>query len=435
MKNIVLYYLRFFARLAIAIHKPKIIGITGSVGKSSTRNAVYSMMKDFFKVKIVKEGNSETGIPLGILGIDPGHYRLLDWIRIMFFSPFKLDNIKNIEYLIVEMGIDSPFPPKNMDYLLSIVKPDISVVLNVYPVHTMQFDVLFDDRLDEKKRLDYVIKRIAKEKLKIITKASPKIGIFNELLPFHPKGEGITKLVSFGPGSADIRYVDYQVSLKKTIFRYLLTKENKEIEIDIKGYVLPKAYLEVFAASLAIGKSLGLSEKKISDSLSKNFSMPSGRGSIFEGINSSIIIDSSYNASRASVLTFLEMVEKLSKKENRPLVLLLGDMRELGKEAKIEHETVARRILAINANLVYCVGPNTKKYFKYTRWFKTAIEAGNDLCKTLPSRAIVLVKGSQNEIFLEEAVKKILKNKSDFKKLCRQNDFWIKKKKLYFGSM
>lgn len=440
MKTFVLYYLRFFAKLALFLHRPKIVGITGSVGKSSTRNAVFSMMKDYFKVKIIKEGNSETGIPLGILGIDPGHYRLIDWIKTMILAPFRLDNIKNIEYLIVEMGIDSPDPPKNMDYLLTIVKPDISVVLNAYPVHTMQFDKLYKDE-NEKKRLELIVKRITEEKLKIITKAKPNIGIFNELILFYPTGVRGTKLIKFGKSSqAEIRYLDYQVSLEKTTFKYFLTKDNKVIEIVIKNFVLPKAYQEVFAATIAVGKSLGLTDKQIIKGISNNFNLPPGRASIFNGINSSIIIDSSYNASRAPVLTFLDLAKDLSKKEKRPLILLLGDMRELGKEEKLEHETVAKKIVDIKPQQILLVGPNTKKYiipkltnlFKEIRHFKNSIEAGEFLRKQLPYRAIILVKGSQNEIFLEEAIKKILKNKTDIKKLCRQNNFWINKKKSFF---
>lgn len=436
----ILYYLRFFAKLALFLNKPKIIGITGSVGKSSTRNAVFSMMKDYFKVKIVKEGNSETGIPLGILGINPGNYHLFDWIRIMIFAPFKINNIRGVDYLIVEMAIDSPYPPKNMDYLLTVVKPDISVVLNAYPVHTMQFDKLYKDE-DEKKRLELIVKRITEEKLKIITKAKPKIGIFNELASFHPTGATGTKLVKFGKSrQVEIKYLDYQVNLDKTVFKYFLKEDKEIIEIVIRDFCLPKAYEEVFAATVAVGKSLGLTNKQIIKGISNNFNLPPGRASIFNGINSSIIIDSSYNASRASVLTFLDLLKELSKKEKRPLILLLGDMRELGKEEKFEHQIVAKKIVDIKPQQILLVGSNTKKYIipkliglvDIIRHFKNSIEAGEFLRKQLPYRAIILVKGSQNEIFLEEAIKKILKNKNDIQKLCRQNDFWLRKKSQYF---
>jgi len=441
MKNIfiwmLLYYLRFFARLSLSINKPKIIGITGSVGKSSARNAIYAALKDYFKVKMIKEGNSETGVPLGILGIDPGHYQMTDWLRVIFLSPFKINYLKGIEYLIVEMGIDSPYPPKNMDYLLTIVKPDISVVLNVHPVHTEQFDRVINENLIGKKRLKSILDRIAEEKLKIITEVNPKIGIINENLASPDlRGREGTKLIIFGNNKdVDIRFLNYQADLKETTFKYLLTKDNQEIIINIKNFVLPKGYEEIFAATILVGKALNLSNIQIKTGLEKSFSMPLGRGSLFSGIRDSVIIDSSYNASKAPVLTYLELSHRLAEQETRPLVFLFGDMRELGEEARQEHLQIVQEIIK-KVSQLYCVGPLTKQFvipqvtgkIKEAKWFENSVQAGIYLEKHLPYRSIILVKGSQNQIFLEEAIKKILKSKSDFKNLCRQSDFWMWKK-------
>jgi len=441
MKNIfiwmLLYYLRFFARLSLSINKPKIIGITGSVGKSSARNAIYAALKDYFKVKMIKEGNSETGVPLGILGIDPGHYQMTDWLRVIFLSPFKINYLKGIEYLIVEMGIDSPYPPKNMDYLLTIVKPDISVVLNVHPVHTEQFDRVINENLIGKKRLKSILDRIAEEKLKIITEVNPKIGIINENLASPDlRGREGTKLMIFGNNKdVDIRFLDYQADLKETTFKYLLTKDNQEIIVNIKNFVLPKGYEEIFAATILVGKALNLSNIQIKTGLEKSFSMPLGRGSLFSGIRDSVIIDSSYNASKTPVLTYLELSHRLAEQETRPLVFLFGDMRELGEEARQEHLQIVQEIIK-KVSQLYCVGPLTKQFvipqvtgkIKEAKWFENSVQAGIYLEKHLPYRSIILVKGSQNQIFLEEAIKKILKSKSDFKNLCRQSDFWMWKK-------
>jgi len=434
---VLLYYLRFFARLSLSINKPKIIGITGSVGKSSARNAIYAALKDYFKVKMIKEGNSETGVPLGILGIDPGHYQMTDWLRVIFLSPFKINYLKGIEYLIVEMGIDSPYPPKNMDYLLTIVKPDISVVLNVHPVHTEQFDRVINENLIGKKRLKSILDRIAEEKLKIITEVNPKIGIINENLASPDlRGREGTKLIIFGNNKdVDIRFLNYQADLKETTFKYLLTKDNQEIIINIKNFVLPKGYEEIFAATILVGKALNLSNIQIKTGLEKSFSMPLGRGSLFSGIRDSVIIDSSYNASKAPVLTYLELSHRLAEQETRPLVFLFGDMRELGEEARQEHLQIVQEIIK-KVSQLYCVGPLTKQFvipqvtgkIKEAKWFENSVQAGIYLEKHLPYRSIILVKGSQNQIFLEEAIKKILKSKSDFKNLCRQSDFWMWKK-------
>ncbi|MEK7633437.1 MAG: Mur ligase family protein [Patescibacteria group bacterium] len=437
---ILLYYLRFFAKLSLLINRPKVIGITGSVGKSSARNVIYAILKNHFKVKMIKEGNSETGIPLGILGIDPGNYQISDWLRIMILSPFKIFYLSGTKILIVEMGIDSPYPPKNMDYLLSIVSPNISVVLNVYPVHSEQFDSIITNNLSSEERTELITERIAEEKTKIITKAKPAIGIYNsdnQFIKEQLSDYKATKLISFGKNSKNnISYGKYEVDLKKSCFELLFPRlRSKKVNIEIKGYFLPKKYQEILSAGFLVGLSLELSIDKIKKSLIANFILPAGRSSIFEGINDSVIIDSSYNASRASLLTFIETTNLLSKKENRPFVVILGDMRELGREAEQEHKIVAEA-LKNTADYFFCVGELTKKYvlpeIKNGHWFKNSVELGQYLKTSLPYQSVVLVKGSQNTIFLEEAIKFILKNKKDEKKLCRQNDFWLRQKSKFF---
>src|SRR3989344_72354 len=171
---LVLKYLRFFAKLSLRIHKPTVIGITGSVGKSSTRNVVFGVLKDYYPTKMISKGNSESGIPLGILGLSPINYSKLDWLRMLLFSPCGLGYLSKTKFLIIEMGVDEPNPPKNMEYLLTIVKPSISIFLNVHPVHTMQFEksisnILKTKIINNEEKLNLLLLKISEEKGKIIT--------------------------------------------------------------------------------------------------------------------------------------------------------------------------------------------------------------------------------------------------------------------------
>lgn len=444
---LLLYYLRFFAKLSLLINRPKIIGITGSVGKSSARNVVYAILKDHFSVKMIKEGNSETGIPLGILGLDPGNYGLADWIKIIIFAPFKLFYLSGTKIIIVEMGIDSPYPPKNMDYLLSIVKPDIAVVLNAYPVHSEQFDQTIPNHLPGNKRIELITRKIAEEKAKLITKAEPEIGIFNGSdknlsLIIGKKPGNKTKLLSFGEDKNNsIFYGSYDIDLGRSYFEVIFPDiSSKKVNIEIKGFFLPKKYQEIIGAGFLVGLSLGLDIDVVKKSLIENFFLPPGRSSFFKGIKDSVIIDSSYNASRGPLLTFIETTHLLAKKEDRPFVMLLGDMRELGEESGDEHRAVARALEKAQVEYLYYLGPLTRKYVmpklsgkvKASRWFENSLQLGQYLKTNLPSRALVLAKGSQNTIFLEEAVKFILKDKRDEKKLCRQSSFWLNQKRKFF---
>jgi UDP-N-acetylmuramoyl-tripeptide--D-alanyl-D-alanine ligase len=440
LRNIVLSYFRFFAKQALALHKPTIIGIAGSVGKSSTRNALEAILQDHYPTKSV--GNSETGIPLGILGMMPKEYTKREWLEMALKAPFGLNYLKGTKYLIAEMGIDEPDSPKNMEYLLTILKPHIAIVLNESATHSQQFDkTVTDPNLSPAERLKEIIRNIAREDVKIITKSQAKYGIYNADDQFI--GDAIrrirnTNLLTFGKTSTnDIYYGDYTVNLEGTVFNLHMKDEgNIKILLTFNGLIIPKEYEQIFAASILAAQETGLTLDQIKDSLVKNFSLPKGRSSLLKGIKNTIIIDSSYNAAKTSTLAFLDLAYMLKRITKRPVAFIFGDMRELGKEAKGEHEVVAEKTVGI-VDYLYCVGPLTREYvlpviqkneskFKEMRWFDKSIRAGEFLKEDMPKDAIVLVKGSQNTIFLEEAIKQILADKSDFKLLCRQDAFWKK---------
>jgi len=455
--NFILYYLRFFARKALQKHQPIIIGIAGSVGKSSTRNAIEAIFKDYFSVKSV--GNSETGIPLGILGMKPQNYTKLEWLKLLLRAPLSLNYLKGTKYLIAEMGIDDPYPPKNMKYLLTILKPDIAISLNVSATHTMQFEKALspkDKQLNDEEKLKKVIQKIAEEDTKILTESSCKIGIYNaddEALvdAIQKKRKKIlsTEIFTFGKRKTnDIFYGEYNISLSGTklslYVKDIRGKKLQHFKLYFTNMILPKEYQEVFAAAVLAAIQTGLTLSQIKNSLERNFTLPKGRSSIFKGIHNSVIIDSTYNASRRAVEAFLDLVDTLKKATDRPVVFLFGDMRELGDEAYLEHRAVAEKIVGIVDNL-YLVGPLTREYvlpnikrakneLHEVRWFDTSIKAGEYMKKHLPHNAIVLAKGSQNTIFLEEAIKMILADKKDTKNLCRQDQYWSNVKKNFFAS-
>src|SRR5450759_170416 len=101
----VLWYLRAIARIALSQTRATVIGIAGSVGKTSTREALFAILKDVAPTHMVS-GNSETGVPLGLVGLFPRDYSPLDWARMMITAPLRVGFLKRMRYVIVEMGID-----------------------------------------------------------------------------------------------------------------------------------------------------------------------------------------------------------------------------------------------------------------------------------------------------------------------------------------
>lgn len=445
----VLAYFRFFAKLAVSKNRPVIIGVAGSVGKSSLKNSLFAILKETGKT-LALEGNSETGIPLSILGLHTKDYTYKDWFINIFKAPFKTNFLKEYKYLIAEMGIDDPYPPKNMSYLLTIIKPDIAVSLNVSATHTMQFEKAIPD--EKKRTVNNLIDAIAYEDTKIITESGCSVGIYNsenahiaKYIDKFKKRNLTTELKSFGSAKNDfIRLVSYEVSLKKTRFTFKLYEKNvREFTLTFRNFCLPKAYSSTFEAAILSARSLKIPLKVIQNGLEENFTLPKGRASIFEGIKGSFIIDSTYNASKESMITFLELLGNLRRLTKRPAVFVFGDMRELGVAAKEEHEEVIRFAME-NANFIYTLGPQTHEYAIpilkesnkriYKDSSKNSIQLGLHLKESLPENAIILFKGSQNEIFLEEAVKFVLQNQNDEKNLCRQSEFWKNTKAQYFIS-
>ncbi len=165
--------------------------------------------------------------------------------------------------------------------------------------------------------------------------------------------------------------------------------------------------------------------------LQSNFSLPPGRASIFSGINGSTIIDSSYNSSPDATSEFLKSLSLEKSKK----IAILGDMRELGQQSEIEHTNLGQLALK-SADEIITVGPLTTKYFpahkkihKFLYWWQAQKFLENN--PLLLKNTTVLVKGSQNTIYLEELVKYLLATPTDARSLCRQSSDWLQLKNTF----
>ncbi len=388
---LILGYLRILAKLQLAKIKPQhIIGITGSAGKSTCREMVYAVLSIKYKCKQSATGNSESGIPLDILELKMENYSAFDWLRVCLLAPWQLlTNWQKYEIYIVEMAVDSPKEPKNMSYLLKIVKPDIAIILNILPVHTEFFDTL---------------ENIANEKFKLIASLpSNGWGLVNKDDPL------LVELT--------------QKSKQKNIHFF-----GRSEKIDLKNYLWHEGLAYVISAALKVGELLEININEAKKALQK-VNLPKGRISIIPGIRKTILIDSSYNSSPGPLAFMLRAVYEQYSTNRR--IAVLGDMRELGEKAMAEHKKAGELALK-TMDYIFTVGALTEKYFpndphiqKFTH-AKDVIPVLKDFIK---KGDVILFKGSQNTIFLEQIVEALMLNQNDADKLlCRRGKFWDKKR-------
>lgn len=431
--KLVLLYLRILAKIQLKKIRPFIIGVGGASGKTSLSNFIYLILKDDFKVKQGKGKNSETGIPLDILNLTVKNYTTLEWFKVFVFAPLKiLFDWKKFDIYVAEMGIDSPLEPKNMSYLLKIIKPNEGVLTNIAYEHSEYFDPLVAE--SQNNRQEDILDLTAKQEALLLTALMPAdtaiLNADDEMIN-SIKSQIKARQLSV---SALNRKADFFINkIQNSVDRF----EVEFVHVDSKYKItiqnpLPKHFAYSFLLAIASAFSKQPDIKKAILALEKDFSLPAGRMSVFKGIKDTIVFDSSYNnATLTPILDLLEFVAEIGKARRR--VGIIGDMRELGTMSKTLHEEVAKKILT-TLDFAILIGPLTQKYIQpileknkfNSLSFINFTQAKNEILEKIQPKDMILVKGSQNTLFLERVVEMLLIDPKDHEKLCRRGEFWDK---------
>jgi UDP-N-acetylmuramoyl-tripeptide--D-alanyl-D-alanine ligase len=352
MKKIMMKVLAFWAKAIIRKYHPKVIGITGSVGKTSTKEVTAFVLAHKFRVRAsIKNYNNEFGLPFSIIGVESPGKNIWGWIQV-FWKIKKLLLIRDKNYpeiLILEMGVDRE---GDMDYLLSIVKPDIGVLTNVSQSHLEYFGSLEKIKKEKAK----LIKNLNKDGLAILN-------FDNKNLQDLPR-EIKSKCWLYGLGEG-VDFLAKDVSL--TLPADLLSGEFYGInfKLEHQGSVLPIilpgaiSYPAVHSSlvALAIGLYLNLNLIEIKKYLQEIPSV-SGRMEILPGIKETIIINDAYNSSPESALSALRTMEEIKLSRGRKIAVL-GDMLELGAYSEEGHRAVGKRVAEVGIDLLITIGPKS----------------------------------------------------------------------------
>ena len=436
MKKLILLFgnliLKILAKLTLLRHKPYVIGITGSVGKTSAKSAIFTVLDKAGNKRVHMAGgnlNNETGLPLAILGNYEKSAGLLEGMFIgvgviikavlNLISPWSGKSYP--EVLILEYGADKP---GDINKLLKIARPDVSVITAVgnMPVH-----VEFYDGPEEvaKEKAD-LVKGIKKGGAVVLNGDDPMVsemeeGSDSEIIKFG-FSEGLdVKVSSFKNHSEPDR--------PKGLSFKLETKDHS-VPVKIDGvFGKSQAYAAVIAAS--VGLTEGINLVKIAEALAF-YDGEKGRTRLIPGIKNSLILDDTYNSSPASATAALEILEDIEAPRK---IAVLGDMLELGKYTIEAHRKLGKQVSGI-VEILITVGPKSAFIVEGAKEngfpdediksFDTSNEAKGAVQDIIEEGDLVLVKASQG-IRTEKIVEEIMREPEKAKELLvRQYGKWLK---------
>ncbi len=422
MKKIIQKILYFLSKKILKKYKPEIIGITGSVGKTSTKEAIFWILKEKFNVrKNIKNYNTEFGVPLTIINAKSGGKNILKWL-IVFFKTFKLILFKNKNYpkiLILEMAADHP---DDIKYLTKLAPCKIGVVTAIGPSH-LEFFENIQNIIKEKQIL---ISHLEKNNFAILNADD------NLVYPMRKKTQA--NILTFGISeNAKIRAENIEFEKDGSGLMCKILDNQKETFANFKN-ILSLSQLSSFLSAVAVAKIYNINLQDAVDSL-RNFKFPAGRLQIIQGIKKTLIIDDTYNSSPKAVKVALEVLSRLNCAGRRWAVL--GDMLELGAHTETAHQEVGEWIKQFKVDRLVVVGEKSTDTLKVAETnglkneratsFANSIDAGKFLQNEIEEGDLILVKGSQG-MRMEKIVKEIMAEPLRAKELLvRQSDEWLKK--------
>ncbi len=442
------------AARTIRREQPTIIAITGSVGKSSTRNAIgyaLSAQDPNERVRVsYKNFNNELGVPFTIFGIQeyPGSSPLR-WLSVLWRSFVYGFGLKQtgIKTFVLEMGADHP---GDLAKLTKIAPPDVTVITAVTPedsamapVHTANYSS---------------IDAVAEEKATLVKATKPNgVVILNadDARVFAMRHVSPARVYLFGESDAsDVRLVSTHIRTEAS--EYGQAPVGLEITLEsfnrLRKFFLPG----IFGRSIAYALCAAMTVAAIFDTglgfidtLTQSFSGLPGRTRIIPGIRHTILFDDSYNASPVAVFSALRDLASVNLESHQRRVACLGEMRELGEQSKQLHYQVGVEAARLKLDLLICCGTLAHAMAdgaraagmsdEHVKIFDDTPETGRFLQDWIRPGDVILAKASEGPtpsspnwgkvtgVRMERVTKELMADPTQAEKLLvRQYDGWIK---------
>jgi UDP-N-acetylmuramoyl-tripeptide--D-alanyl-D-alanine ligase len=357
--------LRTIARAARRRTSARIVAVTGSVGKTGTKEALRACLAHVGTIHAAEKSfNNQWGVPLTLARMPA-----------------------DANYGVFEIGMNHA---GEITPLAELVRPHVAIVTTVEPVHLQYFGS---------------VEGIAEAKAEIFSGIEPggtailnRDNAFFDLLAKRARAHG-ARVVSFGRNeAADVRPEVWTLEPDGTDIVVRLGDQRIAFRVGAPGAHIAQNSLAVVAALKALGADVERAVAGLAD-----LAVAKGRGarvtvSVEDGII--LLIDESYNANPASMRAALAAMATVPRGANPRRIAVLGDMLELGAESGCLHEDLKEPVDAAEVDLVFACGPNMKRLFaalptaKRGMWAETSEGIAAPLLAEVRAGDVVMIKGS-----------------------------------------
>ena len=332
-----------------------IIGITGSNGKTTTKEVIKSVLSQHCRT-YATEGNlnNHIGVPLTILSIR-----------------------EDCEIAIIEMGANHQ---KEIEFLCSLAQPDYGLITNIGKAHLEGFGGIEGVMIGKGELYEYLAK----------TEGTAFINTDNPTLIDMSRDRDVKNVVGYGQGTTN--FVSGGVKAATPFLTIEWQLKGQEDAIFIAESNLPGTYnFENILAAICIGNFFKLGPAQINQGIHA-YLPQNNRSQILETKYNTIICDY-YNANPSSMMVALDNLESVPAEQK---VMILGDMFELGADSAMEHRLILEKAMETSANRKIFIG---EEFYKLKdnlgEFYKTTSDAFLALQKTPPTDSTILLKGSR----------------------------------------
>lgn len=409
MFNILKFFLKLLSQRILKKYQPDVVAISGSVGKTSAKEAVSTLLAEKFSLRASsKNYNNEIGVPLTIIGQQSPGSSIVGWSRVLF-KALKLLVFYQSDYpkvLILEMGVDRP---GDMNYLVSLAPPKLGIMTELSHSHLEYFGSL----QNIKKEKQVLIESVNRKGLSIINYDNLEVRSMANLSQARVLSYGFSK------GSdllaTDLHYRFETDALNLVGLNFKINYQGSIVPINMDG-IISEAGVYAFLAASLVALHYGLNLMEISI-LAKKFTSPPGRMRLLKGIKNTSIIDDTYNSSPESSISAIRVLGAMPITDLTKKYAVLGDMLEIGSFTEEGHQLLGNEIVQQKIDYLVSVGERARDIDRAAKakgmdadkifHFDKSELAGRFIQNRVKEGDILLVKGSQG-MRMEKVVKELM---------------------------